>query len=56
MDMEKKYCPSCAEITWHNPPGKKDGQYRCVKCAQPYGTGPKRERHMEMAKLVKRFK
>jgi ribosomal protein L37AE/L43A len=54
--MEKKSCPVCGEVTWHNPPGGKAGVARCTKCAQPFGTGPKRERHVEAAKLVKRFK
>jgi hypothetical protein len=56
MGMEKRMCVPCGQVTWHNPSQKKENPPRCVLCANPYGTGPKRERHVEAAKLVKRYK
>jgi len=44
--MEKRFCTACFKTTWHNPlGGKNKGGYRCTYCAEPIGTGPKRDKH-----------
>ena len=53
MGCIKKVCLRCIKETIHNESGKKDGTMpRCTQCAQPYGTGPKAEKHKMMAKLI----
>ncbi len=57
--MLKKFCSSCAQETWHNPSGKKDGSPRCVYCGTPVSTNiAKRElqefiKRKQIAKLGK---
>jgi hypothetical protein len=56
MGVIRRFCNNCIQDTLHNESGKtKDAPApRCTKCAQPYGTGPKSDRHKALASLVKK--
>lgn len=56
MGAIRKYCGNCMIETVHNESGNKAGSPRCTKCAQPYGTGPKKERNEMAAKLAMKRK
>lgn len=45
--MEKKFCVTCSQQTWHNPSGKKDGTPRCTYCGAPVTSNPGKREHWD---------
>jgi hypothetical protein len=58
MPMEKEYCTSCSQTTWHNPSGKKEGRPRCTYCGSPITSNPGKREYQEMmrTKQVKKVR